>query len=515
MTEQLALLPEYLTAHLQLTLVALLLGITISVPLGVFVTRLGWIEQPIMGCASVIQTIPSLALLAIMVPVLAALNLQSIGYLPAIIGLTLYSVLPILRNTVAGLESVDPALIEAARGVGMTPAQQLRRVELPVAMPVIVAGIRTATVWTVGIATLATPVGATSLGNYIFTGLQTRNFTAVMVGCAAASILALVLDGLVRALEVAAQRRNRALAVAVLGVFGLLCLFAGASIARNLFSQSRDRITIGAKTFTEQYILSEIMARTIHEETGLDTTVMQSLGSTVAFDALRTGELDVYVDYSGTIWATIMKRDQLPDDRTEVLSAVARYLADEHGIVQVGALGFENAYALAMRERQANNLGIRRISDLTPHAPGLSMGGDYEFFGRPEWRDIRDTYGLHFDSKRSMDSSLMYQAAANGSIDVISAFSTDGRIAALNLRVLEDDRGAIPPYDAVILVSPVLVRKHPAVVEALRRLVGTIDADRMRQMNLSVDELGRTPTDVAAEFLREGPLAPSHRSQSD
>ncbi len=514
MTEQLTLLPEYLTAHLQLTLVALLLGITISVPLGVLVRRLGWFEQPIMGCASVIQTIPSLALLAIMVPVLAALNLQSIGYLPAIIGLTLYSVLPILRNTVAGLESVDPALIEAARGVGMTPAQQLRRVELPVAMPVIVAGIRTATVWTVGIATLATPVGATSLGNYIFTGLQTRNFTAVMVGCAAASILALVLDGLVRALEVAAQRRNRALAAAVLGVFGLLCLFAGASIARNLLSQSRDRITIGAKTFTEQYILSEIMARTIHKATGLDTTVMQSLGSTVAFDALRTGELDVYVDYSGTIWATIMKGDKVPNDRTEVLHEVARYLADDHGIVQVGALGFENTYALAMRERQASKLGIRRISDLTPHAPRLSIGGDYEFFGRPEWRDIRDAYGLKFASKRSMDSSLMYQAAANESVDVISAFSTDGRIAALNLMVLEDDRGAIPPYDAVILVSPHMVRKHPAVIEALRRLVGTIDADRMRQMNLSVDELGQTPAVVAAEFLREGPPDPSHRSQS-
>ncbi|MFQ5797008.1 MAG: ABC transporter permease/substrate-binding protein, partial [Candidatus Bipolaricaulia bacterium] len=360
MSEQLALLPGYLTAHLQLTLVALLLGTAVSVPLGVFVTRLRWIEQPVMGGASIIQTIPSLALLAIMVPVLAALNFQSIGYLPAIIGLTLYSVLPILRNTVAGLESVDPALIEAARGVGMTPIQQLRRVELPVAMPVIVAGIRTSTVWTVGMATLATPVGATSLGNYIFTGLQTRNFTAVMVGCVAASILALLLDGLVRALEVAVRRRNRALAAAVLGVFALLCLFAGASIARNLWSHSRDRITIGAKTFTEQYILSEILARTIHKATALDTTVVQSLGSTVAFDALRSGELDVYVDYSGTIWATIMKRDRLPDDRNEVLRAVARYLAREHGIVQVGALGFENAYALAMRERQASNLGIRR-----------------------------------------------------------------------------------------------------------------------------------------------------------
>ncbi|MFQ5859371.1 MAG: glycine betaine ABC transporter substrate-binding protein, partial [Anaerolineae bacterium] len=172
-------------------------------------------------------------------------------------------------------------------------------------------------------------------------------------------------------------------------------------------------------------------------------------------------------------------------------------------------------YALAMRERQASNLGIRRISDLTPYVRGLSIGGDYEFFGRPEWRDLRDAYGLEFKSKRSMDSSLMYQAAANGSVDVISAFSTDGRIAALDLRVLEDDRGAIPPYDAVVLVSPHLTRKHPAVVRALRRLVGTIDADRMRQMNLAVDELGRTPADVAAEFLRRGPLVPFRRSQSE
>lgn len=508
MTEQLALLPEYLTAHIQLTLVALLLGIAISVPLGIFVTRFGWIEQPIMGGASIIQTIPSLALLAIMVPVLAALNLQSIGYPPAIIGLTLYSILPILRNTVAGLQSVDPSLIEAARGVGMTPAQQLRRVELPVAMPVIIAGIRTATVWTVGIATLATPVGATSLGNYIFTGLQTRNFTAVMVGCVAASALALVLDGLVRALEIAVQKRNRALGAAVLGIFGLLCLFAVGSVAQNLFLPTRDRITIGAKTFTEQYILSEIMGQHIQKATGFDTTVMQSLGSTVAFDALRAGQLDVYVDYSGTIWATIMKRAQLPDDRSKVLREVARYLADEHGIVLVGALGFENTYTLAMRERHADRLGIRRISELTPHAPRLSIGGDYEFFGRPEWRDVKKAYGLEFNRRRSMESSLMYQAAANKSVDVISAFSTDGRIKSFNLRVLEDDRGAIPPYDAVILVSPVLARKHPSVTEALRGLVKTIDADRMRQMNLAVDEQGQSPRDVAAKFLQEMPPGP-------
>ena len=512
MTDQLALLPEYLTGHIQLTMVALLLGTSVSVPLGVLAARLRWIEQPVMGSASVIQTVPSLAMLAIMVPVLAAFNFPSIGYLPAIIGLTLYSILPILRNTVAGLQSVDPALIEAACGVGMTPAQRLRRVELPVAMPVIVAGIRTSTVWTVGIATLATPVGATSLGNYIFTGLQTRNFTAVLVGCVAASILALILDGLVRALEVAVTNRNRTLGVAVLGVFGLLFLFAGATVAPKIVSRNPDQITIGAKTFTEQYILSEIIAQTIQAATKLDTTVMQSLGSTVAFDALRSGHLDVYVDYSGTIWATIMKREKLPSDRNEVLSKVASYLAAEHGIVQVSVLGFENTYALAMREHQAASLGIRRISDLTVHAPRLSIGGDYEFFGRPEWRDIEQSYGLKFGRRRSMDSALMYQAVANKSVDVISAFSTDGRIAAFNLRVLEDDRGTIPPYDAVILVSPDLVRRHPSVAKALRRLAGAIDADRMQRMNLEVDEFGKSPAEVASQFLRETDLHPSQGS---
>jgi osmoprotectant transport system permease protein len=501
-SEQLALLPGYLTSHLQLTLMALLLGTAFSVPAGILIAKVRWLEQPVMGVASVIQTIPGLALLAIMVPVLAALHLQSIGYLPALIALTLYSILPILRNTLTGLAGVDPALVEAARGVGMTSGQELRRVELPLAMPVIVAGIRTATVWTVGMATLSTPVGAPSLGNYIFTGLQTRNSTAILVGCLAAALLALSLDGLVRALEVGVRRRSRGVVTLALALLALLYVYAGATFARGILGRTGDRITIGAKTFTEQYILSEILARQIQGATGLEATVAQSLGSTVAFDALRSGEIDVYVDYSGTIWATIMKREGVPENRQEVLSEVRNYLREEHGVILVGALGFENAYALAMRNQQASELRIRRISDLALHSRGMSMGGDYEFFGRAEWQALEAAYGLAFDQKRSMDPSLMYQAAAQGDVDVISAFSTDGRIAAFDLRVLEDDRGAIPPYDAVVLASPRLAGRHPAVLEALARLNGAIDADQMRSMNLAVDQDGQSPAAVAEGFLR-------------
>jgi osmoprotectant transport system permease protein len=499
--EQLALLPGYLTAHLQLTLFALLAGVAVSIPAGIAITRSRRLERPVLGVASVIQTVPSLALLAVMVPALSSLGLRSIGFLPAFIGLTLYSVLPVLRNTVTGLAGLDPALKEAARGVGMTSRQQLWRVELPLALPVILAGLRTSTVWTVGMATLSTPVGAPSLGNYIFAGLQTRNLTAVLVGCVAAAALALVLDGLVRALGGAVLARKRSSLVAILAVFGVLYAHATLAFLTSVTRTGPARIVVGAKTFTEQYILAAILSKTIANATGTQVDVASSLGSTVAFDALRAGDIDAYVDYTGTIWATIMRRDASSVDRDTVLREVGRYLKGEHGIEVVGALGFENAYAMAMRRSHAADLRVRSLTDLARYASRLAVGGDYEFFQRPEWRAIQDRYGLQFREQRSMDPSLMYQAVANSQVDLIGAFSTDGRIAALDLVLLEDERHAIPPYDAVILAGARLVREHSDAIAALRGLSGTIDADRMRRMNLAVDQDGQSPETVAAGFV--------------
>ena len=507
MADQLALVPDLLTAHLQLALIALTLGCAASIPLGIWVSSRPRLEPGVLGVASVIQTIPSLALLAIMVPAIAltaawlGTDWSSIGRGPAVIALTLYSVLPILRNTVTGIDGVDPALIEAARGVGMSPRQRLLRVELPLAAPVIVAGIRTSAVWVVGTATLSTPVGAKSLGNFIFSGLQTRNYTAVLVGCISAAALAMLLDGCIRLLESGTQRRARGPILAAVAALLALYGVAVAGFAAEWADGARRPIAIGSKTFTEQYILSELIAERIRRETGLPTAAVQSLGSTVAFDALRNDSLDVYVDYSGTIWATIMKRDTLPDDRSRVLDEVGAYLEGEHGIGMLGALGFENTYALGMRAEQARELGIERISQLGAHAPGFEIGGDYEFFSRAEWTSLEQTYGLAFRSERSMDSSLMYQAVAEGDVDVISAFSTDGRIAEFDIALLADDRGVIPPYDAIILVSPRVSAEHPDVVDALRGLVDSIDAAAMQRMNLAVDRDQQLPAKVARERL--------------
>ncbi len=429
--------------------------------------------------------------------------------------------MPILRNGVTGILAVDPAMTEAARGMGMTPGQVLRKVELPLAAPVIIAGVRTATVWIVGTATLATPVGQRSLGNYIFSGLQTRNWVAVLFGCVAAAGLAILLDSLIGLLERAVSQRRRGLALVTLGL--LAAIFAGGLVAPRFASWfqrgpsgivaeaggaapgERDRgvdrraVRIGSKVFTEQYILAELIARRL-EMAGYPVRKVESLGSVVGFDALSKNEIDVYVDYTGTIWSNYMGREEAAED-WKVLAEVDGWLASEHGIRDLGTLGFENAYALAMRREPAERLGIRTIADLAAHASTLKVGGDYEFFGRPEWRAIQSTYGLRFADRVVYDPTFMYESVARGDVDVISAFTTDGRIEAFDLVVLDDSRGAIPPYDALLMLSPDAADR-PGIAEALQPLIHAISPQAMRAANSLVDrDEDKQTIDAAADLL--------------
>ncbi|MEZ5956608.1 MAG: ABC transporter permease/substrate-binding protein [Hyphomonadaceae bacterium] len=499
-------LPDYLSQHVILSACALLLGLAISLPLAITAQRNAVIRWPVLTVASVIQTIPSLALLALFYPLLLALSaatsgfglqFSALGFLPSLLALTLYSMLPIIRNTVAGLSGVDADVLEAARGVGMTPNQRLAQVELPLAAPVIMAGVRTAAVWTIGTATLSTPVGQTSLGNYIFTGLQTENWVFVLFGCGAAATLALIVDQLLGLIESGVAQRNRRRVL--IGV-AALAVGVAAAIAPS-FVSARATYSIGAKGFTEQYILAYLVRDEL-EEHGLVGRRRAGLGSGVVFRALAASEIDVYVDYSGTIWSTQMGRTDQPG-REQILSEMTTWLHEEHGIVALGSLGFENAYALAMRRARAEELGVRSISDLVRVAPQLRIGGDFEFFGRPEWAALSDAYRLRFANQREYQSTFMYRAVADGAVDVISAFSSDGRIAALDLVILEDDRGAIPPYDAVLLVSPARANDE-TFLAALRPLVNAIPVEAMREASLLVDrEENKRSVREAARFLAE------------
>ena len=190
---------------------------------------------------------------------------------------------------------------------------------------------------------------------------------------------------------------------------------------------------------------------------------------------MSSGDIDAYVDYSGTLWANQMRRSDVKP-RAEVLAEVSRWLEATHGIRLLGPLGFENAYALAMPRARAEKLGIRSIDDLATHAPQLSIAGDYEFFERPEWKAIRDAYGLRFRAQRTMQSDFMYQAARAGDVDVVSAYTSDGRIAQFDLAVLDDPKHAIPPYDAILLLSPRRANDE-VLIAALKPLVGAIDVE--------------------------------------
>jgi osmoprotectant transport system permease protein len=495
-------LPEYLGYHILLSAAALALGILLSLPLALTASRKARLRWPLLSFVSLVQTIPGLALMALFYPILLALSMiavkitgqgfSALGFLPALLALTLYSMLPIVRNIVTGIANLDPVLIEAAHGVGMTGRQRLLKVELPLVAPVAMAGIRTAAVWVIGTATLATPVGQTSLGNYIFSGLQTENWIWVLFGCGVSAGLALIVDQLLGLIETGIARRR-----AVYIWSGGLVLLAGTLVAAFtvLTPASRPGYVIGAKNFTEQYILANLIGQQL-DENGLGSTIRSGLGSAVVFRALTQNDIDVYVDYSGTIWTNVMRRtDHLPRD--VMLREMAEWLKREHGITLVGPLGFENAYALAMRGDRAKALGVHSIADLARHAPRLTIGSDYEFFARPEWTGLRDGYGLRFGRAREFQSTFMYRALADGDVDVISAFSSDGRIEADALTVLDDPQQHIPPYDAIVMTAPNRA-DDTRLLSILKPLIGAIPVQKMRQANYMVDRPENATSPAAA-----------------
>lgn len=496
-----AVLPDYLAEHVVLSAAAMGLGLALSLILTIAAVRVRAVRVPILLFASIVQTIPGLALLALFYPLLLALSafsasafgvgFSALGFLPSLLALTLYSMLPVIRNGVTGIVGVDPAIVEAARGVGMTDWQRLRRVELPLAAPVLMAGVRTAAVWVIGAATLSTPVGQTSLGNYIFSGLQVQNWVSVLFGCIAAAGLALVVDQLLALIESGVARRS-----ATRCALGVTALVAGVALAVVVRAgDARDNYVIGAKNFTEQYILSALLADRIAAEGGTATR-RTGLGSAIVFEALAAGDIDVYVEYSGTLWANVLRRTDAPPHE-QLLDELRGWLEREHGIAMLGTLGFENAYAFALRRDRAAELGIRTIDDLARYSRALRVGADFEFFARPEWPALRDAYGLEFAERREFQSTFMYEAVASGEVDVITAFSSDGRIAANDLVVLDDPRGSILPYDAVVLVTA--RRTGDALLaRALGPLIGAIPVELMRAANDRVDRPEAPESPVAA-----------------
>ena len=496
--EQLLLLPDYFQGHLILTIIALSLGIMISIPLGIWAAQSPRVKRPLLALVSIVQTFPSVAILALVVAMLGG----QIGMIPAVIALVLYSMLPIVRNTVTGLETIPSDVAEAAKGIGMSSSQILMRVRLPLALPVIIAGIRIAAVWTVGLATLSTLVGATSFGNYIFTGLQIRNLVAVTVGSLAAALMAVILDSFIAGVQWLVENRNQSgeikrynqVKTAVVVAFFAFISFSIYSILPGV----KTDFIIGSKGFTEQHIIAGLFAVEL-QNAGFEVDQRLGLGSEVIYSATANGTVDVYLEYTGTVWANRMNKSGNPG-RESIKNEVFDYIKNKDGMVGVGTLGFQNLYALAMRNDRAEELGIETIEDIVPIARNLTAAGDLEFFGRPEWVALREMYDIDFAQKLTFDPAMMYTAVDDQQVDIIAAYTSDGRVAAYNLKILDDPRNAFLPYDGFIIASSSAAQNN-IFMQTMRALIDNISDEEMREANKIVDVDGGSISD-AVQYLQ-------------
>jgi len=494
--------------HLFLVAVSTGIAILIGVPLGILLTRKPGLSKPVLGFANIMQTVPSLALFGFLIPLNIYLFhvkiLGGIGARTAIVALVLYALLPIIRNTFTGIGNVDPAIRDAGRGMGMTDRQLLFQVELPLALGVIIAGVRVATVICVGTATIAAAIDAGGLGRYIFRGLRANDNTLILAGAVPAALIALGADLALGYVERTLQfgRGMRAPSRKAF-VAGALALLLAIVVGYFLIGKGSGAIAVGSKDFTEQAILGEIIAQAIENNTDLQVARRFDLGGNLAHEALAAGEIDVYVEYTGTALLAILKSRPLTDPR-EVLRRVKDEYARRFRLEWTEPLGFSNTFAILVRGEDARRLKLKTITDAARVSARWRAGFGQDFMSRADgYPGFAQTYGFHFQEIREMDLSLTYRALAEKQVDLIAGNSTDGLIARYKLVQLEDDRHYFPPYDAVPVARQDTLEKHPEVRRVLERLGGILTVEEMRQLNYAVDGDKRAPRDVARDFLKQ------------
>ena len=494
--------------HLFLVLVSTGIAILIGVPLGILLTRKPRLSKPVLGFANIMQTVPSLALFGFLIPLNIYLFnvkiLGGIGARTAIVALVLYSLLPIIRNTFTGISSVDPAIRDAGRGMGMTDRQLLFQVELPLAMGVIIAGVRVATVICVGTATIAAAIDAGGLGRYIFRGLRANDNLLILAGALPAALIAIGADLALGVLERRIQfggafkaKSKKILWSGAALVLAVLC------IAYFVAAPGGKRIAVGSKDFSEQVILGEILAQAIEAKTDLQVERRFDLGGNLAHEALVAGEVDVYAEYTGTALLSILQDKPLKDPQ-EVYRRVAAEYAKRFELVWTEPLGFNNTFAILVRGDDAQKLNLKTVSDAAKVSGQWRAGFGQDFMSRADgYPGFARTYGFRFQEIREMDLSLTYRALAENQVDLIAGNSTDGLISRYGLMQLVDDRKYFPPYDAVPVARRATLAKYPELREILKQLGGILTVDEMRKLNYAVDGEKRQPRDVTREFLSQ------------
>lgn len=480
--------------HLAISLSALLIAILIAVPCAILLSKRQKIAEVVLQFTSVLQTIPSLALLGLLIPFVG------IGTTPALIALVIYALLPIFQNTYIGLSEIDPSIEEAAEAFGMSRMRKLLKVEVPMAMPMIVSGIRTALVLIIGTATLAALIGAGGLGTFILLGIDRNDPSLTLIGAICSALLALIFSGLIRFL----QKRSWKVSLAALGI---IFLSIGGVYATQQTTLTKETITIAGKLGSEPDILINMYKEVIEaNDEQVTVTLKPNFGKTsFLFSALKSHQIDLYPEFTGTVLESLVK---VPAAEDQIHSPEKTYqlanelLGEQFDMELLEPMSYQNTYAVAMKRSVAEEKGITKISDLVAHQGELRAGFTLEFIDREDgYKGMQKKYGLKLGSVQSMEPALRYQAIQNGDVDVIDAYSTDSEIKQYDLVTLEDDRQLFPPYQGAPLLRGDFAKEHPRVVEALNLLAGKITEEQMIEMNYLVNVEKQQPADVAHDFL--------------
>ncbi|MFI3053569.1 ABC transporter permease/substrate-binding protein [Streptococcus suis] len=478
--------------HLRISLLALIIAIAIAVPLGLILSSKKRLTEWSLQITGIFQTIPSLALLGLFIP------FMGIGTLPAVVALVIYAIFPILQGTLTGLGEIDPSLEEAATAFGMNKWEKLKKFKLALAMPILMSGIRTASIMIIGTATLAALVGAGGLGSFILLGIDRNDSALILIGAVSSAVLAVLFGYGIRLLQ---DKKPKTILLAL-----LVTLFTVGASYVPMFNFSTKQLVIAGKLGAEPEILINMYKLLIEEQTDIKVDIKPNFGKTsFLYEALKSGSIDIYPEYTGTITSTLLKNSptDLSTNPEEVYTYAKEAILEQDGLMYLAPMTFQNTFALAVTEDYAQKNGIEKISDLAKVQQTAVAGFSLEFNDREDGNiGLKNLYNLQLNVK-TMELALRYEAIKSGNVQIIEAYSTDSKVVTYKLKILEDDKELFPPYQAAPLLTKETLEKYPELEQVLGALAGKISTEEMTQMNYAVDVEGKSAEQVAREYLEQ------------
>ena len=484
--------------HILISLLAISIASVLGIILGIIISEYRRFSGLILGTVNILYTIPSIALLGFFI------TITGVGNTTALIALIIYALLPIIRSTYTGIVNINPLIIEASEGMGSTKLQQLFKVKLPLALPVLMSGIRNMVTMTIALAGIASFVGAGGLGVAIYRGITTNNSAMTFLGSLLIALLALIFDFILGIMEkrLTNHKRTKYKVNFKLVILGLFIIIFGAYFSLN--SKKDKTINIATKPMTEGYILGQMLTELIEQDTDLKVNMTTGVGGGTSNiqPAMVKGEFDLYPEYTGTSWEAVLKKEGSYDESK--FDELQKEYKEKYNLEYVNLYGFNNTYGLAVNKDIAEKYNLKTYSDLAKVSNNLIFGAEYDFFEREDgYKELQKVYNMNFKKQIDMDIGLKYQAMKDKKIDVMVIFTTDGQLAISDVVVLEDDKKMYPSYRAGTVVRSEILSEYPELKPVLEKLNNILDDKTMADLNYQVESEGKKPEDVAREYLQE------------